>query len=355
MTDSTLTKRSWPILLAVLATLAGGFVLAPAAIVAAAGSVENGFRAIQDGGWAPFLVGVAITLVLAVLVPLAATRVPTALLIALTLLPWFVGCITALLASLELADVAALDPSRRATMLALGITQYMQGHLTGALTSGGIGAGVLAGLSWGTHTYAGERQAAQGAGLGLALAFALALIAALCTGVALGLSLGVGALAFTLAAVVAGAGPMLIGSVGASLSSTRAQELGAATALFATLLLACACTANSTLMSAAGLSAIAGADPASRTALLTSMHHESTTTFALGLVAFALALSVPAAAAYRAHRSTKLTRGSYIGGSISLAVLLAMLAFHIATSFAAQAMNPSDTRSEWPVQALLTP
>ena len=145
-------------------------MLAPLAHVLIAGSPAAAMNALREGGMLALGVGLLVSLVLAVLVPFAATReLPVTVLVGLTLLPWFTGCVTALVAAMGLAGATNLEPSMRAMTIAAGVSGYLQGHLTGALTSGAIGAGVLGGLGWTTFAVKGERDLRVGAGVGILL------------------------------------------------------------------------------------------------------------------------------------------------------------------------------------------
>ncbi len=344
----------WPQVLSCVATLLGGFVLAPLALVLALGSPEEAVYALREGGMLPFGVGLLVSLVLAVLVPIAATRqLPIAVLVGLTLLPWLTGCVMALVAASGLARAANFEPSMRAMMVAQGVSGYVQGHFVGALTSCAVGAAVLGGLGWATFAFPGARERRDGAALGIGLVGVLVFVAALTMGAAVAVGLSVQLTVFTTAVILAALGPVLIGSIGASINARRPQELGVATALFASVLITCAAAANSSAALNEGFRALASVDAESRLMIAEILAEECWKVFLLGVGAAALSALIPAAAALRAHRSGALARGSYVGGAIAAAVLLAMLAFHIGTSLAARTMAPDV--DDFPVALVLTP
>lgn len=117
----------WPQVLSCVATLLGGFVLAPLALVHALGSPEEAFYALREGGTLPFGVNLLVSLVLAVLVPIAATRqLP---IVGFTLLPWLTGCVMALVAASGF-ERAALRAHRSG---ALARSSYVGGAIAAAV------------------------------------------------------------------------------------------------------------------------------------------------------------------------------------------------------------------------------
>jgi hypothetical protein len=333
-------ERAWPKVLASTSALLGGLLIGPGILVAAADGPRGPAELLQDGGLLPFGLAALCALVLAALVPFVpGRRVPTALLVAIALLPWLVGDIAALLAAGGLASaVGEPDAAVRAMRVVERIYAYFSGHLAGALASLGLFAGLAPALGWASIAPAGERRWLPGALTGGGLAVLGALFVALVGLVGHLLGASASMLWVQGLALLTAMGPLVLAGMGAAANERRSLELAAGSSLAGAALLACAVPVTSALGAVEAFRALAYADPEARAELMATAAVEVVTLFGVGAAAALAGFAVPAALAGWAHRSGTLDRSSYTGGAVAAGLVLGMLVFHLASAFLARAL-----------------
>jgi hypothetical protein len=316
----------------------GGSALGALVLMLASGGTRELIDVVSEGGLVPVIVGVLAALLLAGLVPLAATRaVPTALVVAVTLSPFWVGDALALYHLVRLGE-APSDPSMAAVLTAEGVSHYLNAHLAGATFSGALATSLAAGLALAAIARpASERQA--GALVGLALGAVVLLLVGGAAVVSLVSGAGLGAVSFPVFVGLSALGTLSIAGAAAS-ADRRAAELAAGAALAVSLALMCAAPLGSAHSMIEVFQVIPMAAFEDRASVLFQANVEIQQGFFVMLMVFGASLLVPVLLAARAARSGRLAGGSYVGGAAAAGLVLTTILLHIVVAAVAPTMVP---------------
>lgn len=320
------------------AAMLGSVVLGAVVLALASDGISELTDVLAEGGLLPVIVGVIAALVLAGLVPLAATRsVPTALAFGLTLSPFWIGDALGLHSLMGLGETPT-DPTMATTLMAQGVSHYLHAHLAGATFSAAIAISLAAGLALAAIARpAGERQRGALVGLGLGTVLLVlvggAAVALLLTDAGLGPALLPGFAAFCALCVL----PIAGAAAGAD---RRGAELAAGSALAVSLALMCAAPAFSAKSMIDVFQVIPMAAVEDRAVLLLQANAEIQLSFFVVLALFGLSLLVPALFAAHAARSGRLAVGSYVGGAVASGLVLITILVHVVVAAVAPTMVP---------------
>jgi len=320
------------------AAMLGAVVLGAAVLTLASGGISGVTDVLTGGGLFPVIAGVLAALLLAGLAPLAATRpIPTAVVVALALLPFWVGDALALYSLMGMGE-APTDPAMAAMLMADGVSHYLHAHLAGATFSAAIASCLAVGLALAAIARpASERQRGAFVGLGLGVAILMLVgLAAVASLVA-----GAGMSALLLPGFVAFCGLCALPIAGAAASADRrAAELAAGAALAVSLALMCAAPVISAKSMIEVFQVIPMVAAEDREALLMQANTEIQQSFFVVLMLFGASLLVPALFAAHAARSGRLAVGSYVGGAVAGGLVLITVLVHIVVAAVAPSMVP---------------
>ena len=281
-------------------------------------------RLVQETGLAFYVLALSAPLCAtsaSVLVGLAATgrRVPSALAIFVATIPWQVGIASSRFAFYRVESaVAFADPSERATLIARGTAEAMNGQILGA----GLSAGLLTGVGLGLALAAFLQRAPSRSLLGLAAALlALPLVAEAGWLATEGLAASVTLVLVSLAAVLTTA--LAAASIGADAPRYRSGALAAASVASVGLGFVAAAACAATLSTRSIFGAIAMVSVVERlTVLAAAVRELAPFRFVAGWGALAALLPVLAVAVVALVKGR--ASAGRIGGGVAVALAAAI-------------------------------